>query len=114
MKKLYTLLLLISFSVTAQMPVELLTDGDFEANNAAYVWTGNVEIRDENDNKFFFEQNKKSKSKKILNYKHQLTKKDQQEYEKLLENNNEEDEIELYFNGSEFVDYYFKKKFNKK
>lgn len=54
MKKLYTLLLLISFSVTAQMPVELLTDGDFEADNAAAVWTGNVEIRDENDNKFFF------------------------------------------------------------
>ncbi len=54
MKKLYTLLLLISFSVTAQMPTELLTDGDFEANNAAGVWTGNVEIRDENDNKFFF------------------------------------------------------------
>ena len=54
MKKLYTLLLLISFSVTAQMPVELLTDGDFEANNAATVWTGNVEIRDENNNKYFF------------------------------------------------------------
>lgn len=36
------------------MPVNLLTDGDFEANNAAEVWTGNVEIRDENSNKFFF------------------------------------------------------------
>tara|TARA_B100000900_G_scaffold262271_1_gene223525 strand:- start:11129 stop:12973 length:1845 start_codon:yes stop_codon:yes gene_type:complete len=54
MNKLYTLLLLISFSVTAQMPVNLLTDGDFEANNADAVWTGNVEIRDENNNKFFF------------------------------------------------------------
>ena len=55
MKQLYTLtLLLISLSVTAQMPVELVTDGDFEANNAATVWTGNVEIRDENNNKYFF------------------------------------------------------------
>jgi hypothetical protein len=54
MKKLYTFLLLISFSVTAQMPVDLVTDGDFEASNAAEVWTGNVEIRDENNNKFFF------------------------------------------------------------
>ena len=50
MKKLYTLLLLISFSVTAQMPVNLLTDGDFEANNAAVVWTGNVDIRNDNPN----------------------------------------------------------------
>ena len=54
MKKLYTLLLLISFSVTAQMPTELLTDGDFEANNAAGVWTINPEIRFENNNYFFF------------------------------------------------------------
>ncbi|MDG1824228.1 MAG: T9SS type A sorting domain-containing protein [Flavobacteriaceae bacterium] len=61
MKKLYTLLLLISFSVTAQMPVNLLTNGDFEANNAATVWTGNVEIRNDNpgsgqadDNFYFF------------------------------------------------------------
>ena len=49
MKKLYTLLLLISFSLTAQMPVELLTDGDFEANNAASVWYGNaLNIRNDN------------------------------------------------------------------
>ena len=61
MKKLYTLLLLISFSLTAQMPTELLIDGDFEANNAAGVWTGNVEIRNDNpgsgaadDNYYFF------------------------------------------------------------
>lgn len=61
MKKLYTLLLLISFSVTAQMPVNLLTDGNFEANNAAEVWYGNVEIRNDNpgsgaadDNYYFF------------------------------------------------------------
>jgi hypothetical protein len=53
MKQLYTLILmLVSFCVTAQM--NMLTDGDFEANNAASVWTGNVEIRDENNNKFFF------------------------------------------------------------
>ena len=61
MKKLYTLLLLISFSVTAQMPVNLLTDGNFEANNTAGLWTGNVEIRNDNpdtgaadDNYYFF------------------------------------------------------------
>jgi hypothetical protein len=61
MNKLYTLLLLTSFGVTAQMPVNLLTDGDFEANNAAVVWTGNVEIRNDNpdtgqadDNNYFF------------------------------------------------------------
>ena len=49
MKKLYTLLLLISFSVTAQMPTELLTDGNFEANNAAGVWYGNaLNIRNDN------------------------------------------------------------------
>jgi len=49
MKKLYTLLLLISFSVTAQMPTELLTDGNFEANNAAGVWYGNaLNIRNAN------------------------------------------------------------------
>ena len=53
MKQLYTLtLIFLSFCVTAQM--NMLTDGDFEANNAASVWTGNVEIRDENNNKFFF------------------------------------------------------------
>ncbi len=53
MKQLYTLILmLVSFCVTSQM--NMLTDGDFEANNAASVWTGNVEIRDENNNKFFF------------------------------------------------------------
>lgn len=53
MKQLYTLtLIFLSFCVTAQM--NMLTDGDFEANNAANVWTGNVEIRDENNNKFFF------------------------------------------------------------
>lgn len=54
MKKLYTLLLLISFSLTAQMPVNLLTDGDFEANNSTGVWTTNPEIRFENNNYFFF------------------------------------------------------------
>ena len=49
MKKLYTLLLLISFSLTAQMPTELVTDGDFEANNAASVWYGNaLDIRNDN------------------------------------------------------------------
>lgn len=54
MNKLYTLLLLTSFGVTAQMPVNLLTDGDFEANNAAGVWTVLPEIRFENNNYFFF------------------------------------------------------------
>lgn len=54
MKKLYTLLLLISFSVTAQMPTELLTDGDFEDNNAALVWTTVAEIKLENNNHFFY------------------------------------------------------------
>ena len=55
MKKLYTLLLLIPFSATAQMPVNLLTDGDFESNNAAGVWTGNaLQIRFENNNYFNF------------------------------------------------------------
>jgi hypothetical protein len=61
MNKLYTLLLLTSFGVTAQMPVNLLTDGDFEANNAAKLWTGNVEIRNDNpdsgqadDNYYFY------------------------------------------------------------
>ena len=53
MKQLYTLtLIFLSFCVTAQM--NMLTDGDFEANNDPKVWTGNVEIRDENNNKFFF------------------------------------------------------------
>lgn len=61
MKKLYTLFLLISFSLTAQMPTELITDGDFEANNAANVWYNTVEIRNDNpdtgaanDNYYFF------------------------------------------------------------
>ena len=54
MKKLYTLLLLIPLSLTAQMPVELITDGDFEDNNAAEVWTTVAEIKLENNNHFFF------------------------------------------------------------
>ena len=47
--------------MTAQMPVNLLTDGNFEANNTAGLWTGNVEIRNDNpdtgaadDNYYFF------------------------------------------------------------
>ncbi len=53
MKQLYTFtFLLISFCLTAQ--VNLLTDGDFEANNAANVWTVDPEIRLENNNYFFF------------------------------------------------------------
>ena len=53
MKQLYTLtLIFLSFCLTAQM--NMLLDGDFEANNADNVWTVNPEIRDENNNKFFF------------------------------------------------------------
>ena len=54
MKKLYTLLLLIPLSLTAQMPVELITDGDFEDNNSAGVWTTVAEIKLENNNHFFY------------------------------------------------------------
>ena len=48
------LLLLIPLSLTAQMPVELITDGDFEDNNSAGVWTTVAEIKLENNNHFFF------------------------------------------------------------
>ena len=65
------------------------------------------------ENKFFFEQNKKSKSKKVLNYSHQLIKKDQQQYDKLFKDKENENEFELNFNNEDFINYYFKKKFSK-
>lgn len=65
------------------------------------------------EDRFFFEQNKKSKNKKVLNYSHQLTKKDQQQYDKLFKDKEEENEFELNFNNLDFIKYYFKRKFNK-
>jgi len=65
-------------------------------------------------NKFFFEQNKKSKKKSILDYRYQLTKKDQEQYDKLFKDKEEdENEFELNFNNRDFINYYFGKKFNK-